>query len=65
MDRAAESARRTVRPRREEYYNPEPRERSIRRPQESPDIPVRQTGEERQVRRAPRKKEDDLDIIDL
>lgn len=65
MDRAAEPARRTVRPRREEYYNPEPRERSIRRPQESSDIPVRQTSEERQVRRAPRKKEDDLDIIDL
>ena len=62
-DDEGEAPRRTSRPRREEYYNPEPRERAVRRSQEGPEVPVHQTQAEREMRK--KKRDDDLDIIDL
>lgn len=62
-DDEGEAPRRTSRPRREEYYNPEPRERAVRRSQEGPEVPVHQSQAEREMRK--KKRDDDLDIIDL
>ena len=62
-DDEGEAPRRTSRPRREEYYNPEPRERAVRRSQEGPESTAYQSQADREIRK--KKKEDDLDIIDL
>ena len=62
-DDEGEAPRRTSRPRREEYYNPEPRERSVRRSQEGTENTAYQSQADREIRK--KKKEDDLDIIDL
>ena len=61
--RKRDAPRRTSRPRREEYYNPEPRERSVRRSQEGTENTAYQSQADREIRK--KKKEDDLDIIDL